>query len=176
MQLKSKRIILRSARESDAKDIQKNINDFEVYRYTANIPHPYKLKHVVDFIKKCKKELKEKKKYYFIIIFEGKLVGGIDLHNVDLKNKNAEIGYWLGRKYWNKGIMTESLKLLLDFTFKKLKLHKLKARVFEPNIASKRVLEKNGFKVEGFFKDEIFKHKKFFNAYYLALLRKEYKG
>ena len=56
--------------------------------------------------------------------------------------------------------MTESLKLLLDFAFKKIKLHKLKATVLEPNIASKKVLEKNGFKIEGFFKDDVYKRKK----------------
>jgi len=161
MKLSSKRILLRPVRESDAKDIHKNINDFDIYRYTENIPYPYKLKDALDFIKKCKKELKEKKTYHFGIIFEGKLVGGIGLHKADLKNKNAEVGYWLGKKYWNKGIVTDSLKLLIDFAFKKLKLHKLKARVFEPNIASKKVLEKNGFKIDGFFKDEVFKHKNF---------------
>ena len=73
----------------------------------------------------------------------------ISLMNIDEKNKNAEIGYWLGKKYWGKGIMREAVKLILQFGFKKLKLERIYAKVLHPNVASAKLLEKSGLRYEG---------------------------
>ena len=67
-----------------------------------------------------------------------------------LQKKNSELGYRLGKNYWNKGIMTEAVKLALKFGFKKLKFHRIYANLFSKNIASKKI-QKNwalGWKAE----------------------------
>jgi ribosomal-protein-alanine N-acetyltransferase len=76
-----------------------------------------------------------------------KYIGTASLHNIDWITQKAEIGYIIGDKgYWGKGLATEIVNLLCDYAFNRLGLNKLNADVVEENIASARVLEKNGFK------------------------------
>jgi len=57
-----------------------------------------------------------------------------------------ELGYWLGKPYWNMGIMTEASKALIDFGFNNLRLNAIWCGYYEGNLRSKRVQEKLGFK------------------------------
>ena len=70
--------------------------------------------------------------------------------------------------------MTEAVKLVLKFAFKKLKLHKVYANVFEQNIASRRVLENCGFKLEGVRREHRFKYRKWQNVLEFGILVSEY--
>lgn len=83
----------------------------------------------------------------------------------------AEMGYWLGRKYWGGGMMTDAVKSIVSFGFKNLKLHRIYAGVFLFNKGSARVLEKNGFKLEGISKKEVKKDEEFIDAYIFAKVR-----
>ncbi len=168
MIIKSKNFILRPYRKGDAADVVENINDEKVSRFLSIVPYPYTTKDANYWIKKCLKEGKEKKKtaVRFAIEIGGKVVGAIDLSNIH--GHKAEIGYWLGRKYWNKGIMTESIKLITKFGFGILNLKRIYAPVFTGNGSSARVLEKNGYKREGLFKKDISKNGKLYNSYLYA--------
>ena len=79
----------------------------------------------------------------------GEHVGTAMLFGFDHTVKNAELGYVLSRAHWGKGIGTETVALICGFAFETLKLHRLTARVVRENIPSARVLEKNGFSLEG---------------------------
>jgi RimJ/RimL family protein N-acetyltransferase len=79
----------------------------------------------------------------------GKLIGCAGFVDLDLKNNNAEIGYWLGEKYWGKGIMSEAVFAIIKYGFDNLKLHKIYGKHISENINSKRIFEKLGFKEEG---------------------------
>jgi RimJ/RimL family protein N-acetyltransferase len=79
-------------------------------------------------------------------------------------NKSGQIGYWIGKKYWNIGLATESINLLIKYAFRVLRLHKVYANVLATNRASIRVLEKNGLKKEGILRDSIYKYDKFFDV------------
>lgn len=174
--LNSKRIYLRKLKYSDAHDIYKNIKHKEIVKWTLNIPHPYPKKAAIKFIRKTHYRLKKKKGYAFGIILKehDKLIGMVDVFRVDWKNKNAKVGYWLGKNYWNQGLTTEAVNLILNFAFKKLKLHRVYAGLFENNPSSKRVLEKCGFKLEGRLRESRIKHKKWQNELRYGLLAKEY--
>jgi RimJ/RimL family protein N-acetyltransferase len=76
------------------------------------------------------------------IIFEGQLAGSIGSF-VDPEFRKREVTYWIGRKYWGKGIATTALSAFLRF----LKARPIYARTAHDNIASMRVLEKCGFKI-----------------------------
>jgi RimJ/RimL family protein N-acetyltransferase len=67
----------------------------------------------------------------------------------DVNRLSAEIGYWLGEEYWNRGIVTEAVLAVTNYAFATLGLVRLYADVFEWNAASMRVLEKAGFQKEG---------------------------
>jgi RimJ/RimL family protein N-acetyltransferase len=151
LRLIGERIILRPLKISDAKDIFFNIQDKKIAENTLRIPWPYRLKDAINFIKNSQKSLKKRKGFIFGIELKEKkeVVGVISLENVDFEHRHAEVGYWLGKKYRGKGIMTEAGKLVLNFAFEKLKLHRVDAGVFSDNLISQKVLKKLGFKKEG---------------------------
>lgn len=84
------------------------------------------------------------------------IVGTVMLFGFDREAKHAEIGYVFHSRHWGKGYGTETVALTSDFAFENLDLHKLHARVADANIGSARVLEKNGFELEGRLRDYYF--------------------
>jgi len=177
-EISGKRITLRKLRFSDSEDIYQNVKDRKVVKWLLNIPHPYTLKSAVKFIRKTHYDARKEKTYAFGIMLkkESKVIGVITLFKLDYKNRNAEIGYWLGKRYWEQGFMTEAAKLLLKFGFRRLKLHKIHASLFEKNIASKMVLEKAGFKLEGKIRESRFKYGCWHNELRYGILNSEYKS
>lgn len=105
----------------------------------------------------------------------GQIIGMISLMNVSEKNRNAEIGYWLGKKYWGKGYATEAVSLILRYGFKELKLFRIWARVFHPNLTSIRLLEKVGFTLEGRLRNNIKKSGRWLDELCYGILKTEYK-
>ena len=86
----------------------------------------------------------------FAIVVDGELAGGIGLvPGEDVYRCGAEIGYWVGRAWWGRGIATDAVSTMVDHAFGELGLERLEARVFESNPRSWRVLEKAGFRREG---------------------------
>jgi len=170
-----KQINLRYLKKFDALSVQKNAKDFEIARYTT-IPHPYTLKNAEDFIKLTHLKINKKKAFeYGIELKETRgIIGMIGLMNIDYNNKNAEVGYWLGKNYWGKGIMKDAIKLILNFGFKELKLVRIYARVMHPNIASAKLLEKSGFKCEGTMRKSTFRNDKWMDNINYSILSNEF--
>jgi len=176
LKIKGKQINLRKLKKSDAFSIQRNAKDFEIARYTT-IPHPYTLKNAEDFIKLTHLKINKKKAFeYGIELKETRgIIGMIGLMNIDYNNKNAEVGYWLGKKYWGKGIMKEAIKLIINFGFKKLMLVRIYARVMHPNIASAKLLEKSGFEYEGTMRKSTFRNGNWMDNLNYSILCNEFK-
>lgn len=106
-------------------------------------------------LRRSREEVRSGSDYsFFIFVREQKreiLVGGVTLSNVRRRAAQfATLGYWMGRQYAGQGMMTEAVGALVPFVFDTLKLHRLHAACIPTNTASRRVLEKNGFKEEGF--------------------------
>lgn len=79
------------------------------------------------------------------------LVGGLTISNIRRRAaQHANLGYWMGERYAGKGFMTEAVGAILPFFFERLSLHRLHAAFLPHNGASRRVLEKNGFREEGY--------------------------
>ena len=169
-------IKIRKLKLSDADDVYRNIKDKEIVKYTENIPHPYHKQDATRFIRRSWRKIESKKAYNFCITLKenNKVIGGVGLGvgDIDWKNKNAEIGYWLGKKYWGQGLASEAVKLIVKFGFEQLKLHRIYGIVSEENIASQKVLEKCGFKLEGELKEEFYRDKKWHNGLIYGLLNK----
>lgn len=167
--IKAKNFTLRPYRISDVKSVTKHANDWEVARYLANLPYPYTKKDAIFWIKKQIKFYRQKNPadIVFAIEINGEAVGSIGLHKI-VPGHKAELGYWLGKKYWGSGIMTNAVKKITHFGFKNLKLHRIYAGVFPFNKGSMRVLEKNGFKFEGISKKEVRKGNKFIDVHIFA--------
>ncbi len=92
----------------------------------------------------CVPEYEKKDYYYWLIEWEGAPAGSFMLFNVDEWNARAEVGYCLGYAYWNKGIATKALRLVLDFAFGEVGFEKIFGQHDMENPASGRVMEKAG--------------------------------
>jgi RimJ/RimL family protein N-acetyltransferase len=148
--LETDRIKLRLLKRSDAETLHKYAKDKAISRYTF-LPRPYLLEHSYKFIKESRLWFRRKRNYALTIEWKetGEVIGMIGLHHLDFKNKNAELGYWLARRYWGRGITKEAIGLILKYGFREMKFVRIYARVMRPNIASSKLLEKCGFAYEG---------------------------
>ena len=170
--IKSKKLTLRPFRMSDAESIRNHANDKGIARNLSTLPHPYSKKDAKWWLGKQIKLQRQKnpENIVFAIEIGDRAVGTIGLHKIKRGHK-AELGYWLGREFWGGGIMTDAVKKVVGFGFKDLKLRRIYAGVFLLNKGSARVLEKNGFKLEGISKKEIKKDEKFIDAYIFAKVK-----
>lgn len=131
------KVTLRPWRESDAPRLAEILNDPQVLaNLAATMPYPYTRERAADFITR----VLESGKLEFAVCADGEVVGNIGA--VD-RGREIELGYYIGRAHWNKGIATRALALFLQ------KLRPLgkpvSAHVFAFNPASAKVLYNNGF-------------------------------
>ena len=167
-------VILRKLTYSDKGNLAKLLNNKKIWDNLRNrIPYPYQEKDAEDFIKLINNDNLHQ---VFAIEYDGKFCGVIGLEvQKDIYEKSAELGYWIGEPFWGKGIATKSVKLIIEIGFNTLNLLRIYAGVFEFNIASMKVLEKNGFLKEGIFKKAIFKNGKILDEHrYYKLNPNEY--
>jgi RimJ/RimL family protein N-acetyltransferase len=113
---------------------------------TDGFPSPFTEESAQQFIERTQKEQPSNIQ---AICADGEVVGSIGIYKLgDIFRLNAELGYWLGEPYWGKGIMTEAVKLIVEYGFKNWQLERIFARPLGKNNASQKVLEKAGLKFE----------------------------
>ena len=177
--LTTERLILSRPVEGDMQHIIHYLDSDKVYsENTANMPYPYKeadaeflIHEVVD------KGFENETDFVFAIRNKenGLIMGLIGIHHWDKANQKAEIGYWLGKEFWNKGYVTEAMVEVLAFGFKVLNLNKMFANFFPHNPASGRVMEKSGMRQEAVLKQEIYKNGKFLDFVRYSILKEDFK-
>ena len=125
------------------------LNEKEIYINTLTIPFPYTKENSEWFVSFVKKNKKEHGRIinWAIRNKEEKLIGVVGFDN-GIDGYKAEIGYWLAKPYWKKGIMSEAVKKICEIGFNEFGLSRITANVFEQNIGSARVVEKCGFTLE----------------------------
>jgi RimJ/RimL family protein N-acetyltransferase len=170
-------VALRKLAISDAESITEHISDKAIIKWLMVVPYPYKKSDAVRFIRSRQNERRTRKSYTFGISLKGskEIIGIIDFSDIDWEDKKAETGYWVGKRFWGRGLMTEAVNLIAGFGFRELKLHKIYASVFAGNLASMKTLEKNNFRHEGILRDEIRKYGRWVDEYYYGLLKSEYR-
>lgn len=161
-------IILRPPGEKDTNILAALANNKNVSSYLRDyFPFPYNVKDAETFINQSKLQ---NPVTTFAIEFVGKFCGIIGLvKQHDVYRKSAEIGYWLGEPYWNKGIITIAVKLITGYGLNQLELIRIFASVFENNTASMRALERNGYRKEGILKKAILKNEQVWDEHRYAI-------
>jgi RimJ/RimL family protein N-acetyltransferase len=172
--IKGKRINLRTPEIKDAYSIKEYAKDKSISKYTVHIPYPYKIEDALSFIKKNKEKLKKKEEYSLGIEINNEIVGMVSLFNINYKNKNAELGYWIGKPFRGKGYATEAAKLIIDFGFKKLGFIRIFAKLNHENAESAKVLERLGFKYEGRLRKHRFQNGRYCDELRYGLLEEEF--
>lgn len=131
-------------------------------------PHPYTLEDGERFITMCQEH---QPNTVLGIFYQNRLVGSVGLHlQQDVYSHSAELGYFIGEPYWNKGIASVVVERILQFGWEELKLQRIFASVFAHNLASARILEKNGFQREGIRIKGIFKNNEYLDEYLFGIL------
>lgn len=162
--LSSDNITLRPLQERDAPAIATLANNYHIWRYVRDrLPHPYGLQDAVSFIQFARSESPV---LNFAIVHNQSLAGvaGLTLQQ-DIHRLNAEVGYWVGEPFWNKGIATKAVELITAYAFDTLHLHRLFAGVFHTNPASGKVLSKAGYTLECIARQAVIKEGKLLDEY-----------
>lgn len=162
--------VIRQWKNEDLQELVTQANNINVWNNLRNyFPHPYTEEHGKAWLEKVVDALPA---INMAIEADGKLAGGIGLIlNGDVYIKSAEVGYWVGEKFWGKGIATEAVRQMTEYAFYYFDLVRLYAEVFETNKASMRVLEKNGYYLEGVRRKAVFKNDVLMDDYIWVKLR-----
>ena len=175
MELKAGNIKLRPLRLTDAKRLAELANNEKISRNLRDgFPNPYTLADAENFLAKF---TNQDPVTYFGIEYNGEHVGNISLvPGQDIYRKSAEIGYFIGEPYWNKGIVTTAVNLITEYGFKHLGIIRIHTGIFEYNTASMRVLEKCGFTKEGVFRKSVFKQNKIWDEVRYSKINPEFES
>lgn len=161
---------LRPWKEDDIISLAENANDPEIAKFlTDAFPHPYTAEHARKFIEISAGHYPQR---IFAIEVEGMAAGGIGIHpQTDIMSKNAEIGYWLGRKFHGLGIISRAIPQIVEYGFRTFDINRIYARPFGNNMASQRALEKCGFKLEARISNCIYKNGEYLDELIYAIRR-----
>ncbi|MGX5684869.1 GNAT family N-acetyltransferase [Chryseobacterium cucumeris] len=168
--LQTERLILSQLEEKDIPFIVKLLQHRIFSDLTSNIPYPYVENDARSWVKMSKEAFENNTGYTFAIRNkEDQIIGAIGLHDRD--DDKAELGYWIGIPYWNKGYVTEAAKAIIDFGFNELKLNKIFATHFPHNPASGRIMEKVGMEQEAVLIKEVKKDGEYFDLVRYCILK-----
>ena len=146
------RLVLSLPTISDLEDIVFHANSTsEIAENTITFPYPYEEKHAHFWLKMAEDGFAKKDAYIFAIREKEnlKLIGAIGLH-LDFANRKAEIGYWLGKSFWNKGYVSEALQKLWNLASKNYILIKFMLLIFRTILLREKFCRKTVSNLRGF--------------------------
>ena len=174
-QLKTSRLILRSFDLADAKKVQILAGDRAIASTTLNIPHPYEDGMAEEWIRTHPEKFQRGEFVNFAIVLRSRneLIGaiGLALHQ---EHFHAEMGYWVGKPYWNQGYCTEAAREVLRYGFEELSLNRIHVMHLSRNPASGKVMKKIGMIHEGRRRQHILKWGVFEDVELYGLLKSEF--
>ncbi|PWN64567.1 GNAT family N-acetyltransferase [Chryseobacterium oncorhynchi] len=169
--IETERLILSQLEEADVPFIVELLQHRIYSDLTSNIPYPYTENDAKLWLKMSKDALENNSGYTFGIRNKEKLlIGAIGLHDRD--DDKAELGYWIGIPYWNKGYVTEAARAIVNFGFKELNFNKIFATHFLHNPASGKIMEKIGMEKEALLKQHMKKDGEYFDIAMYSIFKK----
>jgi len=117
---------------------------------------------------------KDKTKKKLIIFNKKEYVGMVSIFNIDYKNRNSEIGIYIVPDQQHKGYAQEAIKMILNFVFLELNMHKVYALIYKTNILSLSFFKLLGFKYESIDKEAIYSQGKFIDIEKYSIFKKDF--
>lgn len=155
--LRTARLVLRPFVLADAPVVQRLAGDENVASTTLNIPHPYEDGMAERWIERQTREWEAQTSLVLAVTTgDDGLVGAVSLALTPAHGR-AELGYWIGVPFWNRGYATEAAAALVAYGFDELGLNRVLARHITRNPASGRVISKLGMRPEGVMREHIMK-------------------
>ncbi|NIK76441.1 RimJ/RimL family protein N-acetyltransferase [Paenibacillus castaneae] len=169
----TKRLLLRLFQTSDASEVTRLCDNYNIYKNTLYLPYPYSIEDALPWIENHLDNFNNNRSFEFAITDKatGNLYGAIALTN-NQKFNNGEIAYWIGEEYWGSGYATEAGEAILEFAFLEKQYHKVYARHFMSNPASGRVIKKIGMVQEGILRDHVMKENQYVDLIYYGIINK----
>ena len=156
MQIDCSTCLLRPLIDSDAESLALHANDWDVAKNLRDrFPHPYQKEDALWYIAHVASRPVQTS---FGIVVNGAAIGSISLMlGDDTARRSAEIGYWIGKSFWRRGIMTDALRTTTEYAFNTLGLTRVFATPFATTTGSIRVLENVGYVREGLMRQSALK-------------------
>jgi ribosomal-protein-alanine N-acetyltransferase len=159
--LKTGRLVLRPLGPMDAATVERLAGEKDVASTTRLLPHPYPPGMAEQWIGTLPSLYQRAEMINWgIALVDGLLLGSIRL-TLNPVDNHAEMGYWVGKPYWNNGYCTEAARAVVGYGFDKLDLERIYANYMARNPASGRVLMKLGMQQEGILR----RHRRKFGRY-----------
>ncbi len=166
-------IYLRPLERSDAATAQAWLNDPEVTR-TLRRFWPISLRAEEDYIESIQKS-EHDLAVVVVLKAEDQPIGLAGLHHIDFKDRHAEFGIGIGVKSeWGKGYGTETTRLMVDYAFATLNLHRVHLQVYAYNPRGQRCYEKVGFRTEGVLREHCYREGRYWDSIVMGILREEW--
>lgn len=167
-----------SLRQIEMKDCMDHyvewLNDPEVNQYLETKWVRQDMESIEAFVK-SQRENNHSVLFAIISREENSHIGNIKIGPIHEHYRHADISYFIGDKqFWNKGIATEAIRLVCEFGFEELRLHRIEAGAYAAAVGSWKALEKNGFHREGIFRDQVILNNEYMDTYRYGLLRSDW--
>tara|TARA_Y100000768_G_scaffold41700_1_gene27340 strand:- start:2139 stop:2738 length:600 start_codon:yes stop_codon:yes gene_type:complete len=161
---------------SDAREIFKLVDENRIYlRKTLPwLDEVNSLDEQISYISHCISDYELYKGIMYSISSDGDIIGTIGLNSIDYENRSCGVGYWVSEEFAGKGIATRCCSRLIDHCFNDLNLHRFVLEAAIENIASCRVAEKLGLRLEGVIKDREWLYDRFLDANLYAVTKPEW--
>jgi RimJ/RimL family protein N-acetyltransferase len=173
IELRTKRLTLKRIDLSDAETLFSYRSDPEICRF-QNF-RPGAIDHVIDFINRCSPTPNIEGSWYQLgVFFKNELIGDCGLHFLGPDNSQVEIGYTIAKPHQRQGFGEECVVNILDFLFRTLRKHRVMASLDPRNEPSMRLMEKLGFRREGWFRKSILVGANWEDDVIYALLEEEW--
>ncbi|NRA72982.1 MAG: GNAT family N-acetyltransferase [Gammaproteobacteria bacterium] len=161
-------ITLRSFKNSDIDLLVSYLNDNEVTQYiTGAIPQPYTETDAQWWVNNSMNS-----EFTKAVEFNGTFVGCISAKRGEFEySRSAELGYWIGREFWNQGIATQAVQEFTELLFKTTNIVRLFVSVVSINTGSIRILDKNGYVLEGILKQSSCKNERYYDEHLFSKIK-----
>ncbi|MBR5721156.1 MAG: GNAT family N-acetyltransferase [Clostridia bacterium] len=177
VRLESERLILRRFEMTDVDAMFANwATDEKTTKYLRWNPHESKMV-TAEYVSGIISLYLNPMTYNWIIYFkdEDTVIGSIDFHAISDRDERLELGFCMGSRWWNRGLMTEAVRTAINFAFGELKAHKVGASYQEENVASGKVMMKNKMVYEGRLREHYRRNDgTFSDVLYYGIMRHEW--
>ena len=163
---------LRAWELSDRDSLANYANNEKISANLRNaFPFPYTKSDAEYFLRDCIEKGSDRQLLLAIVV-DGEAVGGVGIFlQEDVYEKSGELGYWLAEPFWGEGIVTAAVKEICAMVFHRYDIVRIFAEPYARNTASRRVLEKAGFELEGIKRKSVFKNGQLLDSCLYALIR-----
>lgn len=169
--LEGDRVALHTIEEEDIPFLQEQINDPAV-RHHLTVRYPINEQQETEWFEEG---ASSEDRVNLMVVGDDGPSGTVGIGPTDDPDGSVEIGIWLREADWGNGYGTEASRLLVQYAFDTLRVHRVFARVFNDNLGSKRIWEKLGFRHEAVHEESAFMHGEYVDTHYFAVLEDEWR-